>query len=169
MHYCAVRIVTFHEFSIYHSKTELRIFVFLRIDESNDIFVPIKVMSLASHQAALLRVAGTGFEPVTSRLWALRATKLLYPALTRRTRNDRRNKQKQGLNVPLSHICINSIAHLYRMVQGPPCDHWSDKWIEEWKGLFFWMLTNSILLPPTINMHEPFPEVCVWIVQSLDN
>lgn len=41
VHHSAVRIVTFHEVPIYHSTTGLCLFLFLRIDESNDIFVPI--------------------------------------------------------------------------------------------------------------------------------
>ena len=39
-----VRIVTFHEFSIFHLMTELCLFLFLRIDESNDIFVRCKIL-----------------------------------------------------------------------------------------------------------------------------
>jgi hypothetical protein len=45
-----VGIVTFHEFSIYHSMMELCLFRFLRIDESNDIFVPIFASSSPANQ-----------------------------------------------------------------------------------------------------------------------
>ena len=34
----------------------------------------------SSRDSSVKVVAGVGFEPTTSRLWALRATRLLYPA-----------------------------------------------------------------------------------------
>ena len=63
---------------------------------------------------------------------------------------------KKGLNVPLYHICTNRIVHLYRMVI---IDYRNERLI----------LTNSILLLLAPNMHEPFREVCVRIVQNLDS
>ena len=48
VHYYAVGIAIFHEFPIFHSTTEFCLFLFLRIDESNDISVPISVSSSPS-------------------------------------------------------------------------------------------------------------------------
>jgi hypothetical protein len=54
-------------------------------------------------------------------------------------------------------------THLYRIVKGPPRidGHRNERDIL--------ILTNLILLPLATNMREPFHEVCVRIVQSLDS